>query len=170
MAKNNTDLWKKIKEIIEGGNYVPAEYIRDVIAHFIEANGNNPILFDGPIRSQEQDKVIRPILGKCIVICLDLDPENATNRLLHRRIDPETWETFPENFEGKINPKTGNELIIRKDDNLEAIKKRISWSMGESLPLVDIWKKDWYEVHHINANDDIEKIFQKIEHIIISSK
>ena len=34
---------------------------------------NIPVLFDGPIRSDEQDRVIRPILGKFVVIELELD-------------------------------------------------------------------------------------------------
>ncbi len=98
IAQGDTELGQKIKAIIESGNYVPSEYIRDTIAHFIETNKNSPVLFDGPIRSAEQDKVIRPILGKCVVICLDLSPEIAISRLLSRRIDPETGETFPEDF------------------------------------------------------------------------
>ena len=57
------------------------------------------MLFDGPIRSDEQDHVIRPILGKFVVIELELDKNIAIDRLLHRRIDPETGETFPESFE-----------------------------------------------------------------------
>lgn len=166
IAKTDTDLGKKIKEIIESGSYVPSEFIRDVIGNFVEENHEFSVLFDGPIRSEEQDTVIRPILGKCEVFCLDLSEEKAIERLLHRRVDPETGETFPENFAGNINPKTGNTLIVRADDTLDVIKKRISWSLQESLPLIEKWKKEWYNVHHIDADNDIEVVFEKISQII----
>ncbi len=170
IAQGDTELGQKIKAIIESGNYVPSEYIRDTIAHFIETNKNSPVLFDGPIRSAEQDKVIRPILGKCVVICLDLSPEIAISRLLSRRIDPETGETFPEDFVWDINPKTGNTLIHRKDDTEEAIQNRIKWSLEESLPLINIWKKDNYEVFHIDANRHIDEVFEEISTLILSLK
>lgn len=62
ISASETELGAKIREIIEAGNYVPSEYIRDTISHFIAENSDSPILFDGPIRSKEQDSVIRPIL------------------------------------------------------------------------------------------------------------
>lgn len=90
------------------------------------------------------------------------------NRILHRRVDPETGETFPENFIGNTNPKTGNPLVVRVDDNEEAVSKRIQWSINESLPLIDIWEKDGYTVHRIDANRDIEIVFADIYQIINS--
>lgn len=126
------------------------------------------MLFDGPIRSKEQDEIIRPMLGKFIVIALDLEKKIAIERLLHRRVDPETGETFPEDFVGNINPKTGNTLVVRKDDNEEAIEKRISWSLAESLPIVENWKKSGIIVHHIDANRPIETVFKDINNIITS--
>ena len=99
IATTDTDLGKKVNEIIVAGNYVPSEYIRDTIEYFVNNHQNIPVLFDGPIRSDEQDRVIRPILGKFVVIELELDKNIAIDRLLHRRIDPETGETFPESFE-----------------------------------------------------------------------
>lgn len=168
MAKTDTPLGKTIREIIDSGSYVTSEYIRDVIGQFVESHTDTPVLFDGPIRSAEQDSVIRPILGECVVIALDLDKDKAIERLLHRRIDPETGETFPENFSGNINPKTGNALVTRKDDNAEAIEKRIEWSLAESLPLIEIWKKDGYRVFHVDADRHIDDVFAEISHIITS--
>lgn len=166
IATTETELGKKIKEIVESGGYVPSDYIRDTIAHFVRENSWTPVIFDGPIRSKEQDEVIRPILGDFIILELKLDTEIAINRLLHRRIDPETGETFPENFEGNINPKTGNTLIVRKDDNKEAIEKRISWSISESLPLIETWKKDGFKAFSIESNKHIDEVFEEISNII----
>lgn len=167
MAKNDTDLGRKIHHFISNGLQVPAEFLRETISTFMKKNTGNPILFDGPIRSKEQDEVIRPILGKCLIIDLVLDPNLAIERILRRRIDPETGETFPADFPLSTNPKTGNTLIKRDDDQEEIIKNRIKWSIEESLPLIEVWKKDGYDVHHIDANRDMETIFKEITNIII---
>lgn len=166
IATTETELWKNVRELIENWKQVPAIYLRDTIADFIDTNKDFPILFDGPIRSKEQDDIIRPILWKCLIIQLVLDENIAIERLIHRRIDPETGETFPENFIGNINPKTGNLLIKRKDDTEEFIKNRIKWSIEESLPLINTWENDWYTVYRIDANKDMETIFQEINQII----
>lgn len=101
------------------------------------------------------------------MIELELEKDLAIERLLHRRIDPETGETFPENFQGNVNPKTGNTLTTREDDNREAIEKRISWSLSESLPIIEKWKNDNHIVHKINANQPIEKVFEEISNFIL---
>lgn len=168
ISKTNSPLWNSIKKIMEEWWYVPSEYIRDTIENFIEKNKNFSILFDSPVRSDEQDKVIRPILGDCIVICLELDKNIAIERLLHRRIDPETGEIFNEKIVGNINPNNWNKLITRKDDNIDAITKRIEWSINESLPLVKSWEKQWYKVYYIDADRDIDIVFDDISKIIYS--
>ncbi len=62
IAKNNTPLGNKIRAIQEAGNFVPASDLREVIIHFIEKNSDQNILFDGPIRTNEQDSIIREVL------------------------------------------------------------------------------------------------------------
>lgn len=166
-AKTGSELGKKIHALISNWLRVPPEYLRDTIENFISLQ-SGPILFDGPIRSIEQDRVIRPILGEVIIIQLVLDTETAMKRMLGRRVDIETGETFPEDFPGNTNPKTGNILTVRDDDTLEAIKTRIQWSIEEWLPLIDSWEKAWYHVEKIDADRSIDEVFSDISRIIVS--
>lgn len=108
------------------------------------------------------------MLGNCIVIHLQLEKETAIHRLLHRRIDPETGETFGPDFSENINPRTGNMLTTRKDDTKEAIEKRISWSLQESLPLLDTWENDGLKIFHIPADASVDTVFERISHILSS--
>lgn len=103
-----------------------------------------------------------------MIIELKLNPTLATERLLERRVDPETGETFPPDFQGNRNPKTGNTLVTRKDDNEEAIKKRIQWSLNESLPLIDTWEKAGFKTFRVDANQHIDEVFDDISAIILS--
>lgn len=62
IAKEKSELGQKIKSIIESGNFVSADDLAGVIEHFIAKNSDKKLLFDGPVRTREQDKVITPIL------------------------------------------------------------------------------------------------------------
>ena len=91
-------------------------------------------------------------------------------RLSGRRIDPMTSETFARDFEGDINPKTGNTLITRTDDTPEAIRKRIAWSISDTLPLIEVWKRHGHTIYHINASETEDEIFEQIEKILRSDR
>lgn len=92
--------------------------------------------------------------------------ETAVTRLSGRRIDPITSETFAANFTGDTNPKTGNKLITRVDDTPDAIRKRIAWSIADTLPLIEVWKNHGHTIYTIDASRSEEEIFAEIEKVI----
>jgi adenylate kinase family enzyme len=73
--------------------------------------------------------------------------------------DPKTWETFPTGTE--INPKNGNQLIKRKDDNEASILKRIEEYTEKTLKIVDEQKKEG-KVIEIDADWTPEAVHQEI--------
>ncbi len=106
------------------------------------------------------------MLGEFEVIHLELDPDLAIERLMHRRVDSITGEVFPASFVGDTNPRTGNPLTVRKDDNIESIRNRIEYSTQETLPIIAEWEKQGRIVHHINANQSVETIHSIITSLI----
>lgn len=89
-------------------------------------------------------------------------------RLSGRRIDPETSETFPASFTSETNPKTGNVLITRTDDTPDAIRKRIAWSIADTLPLIEVWKRHGHRIYRVDAIETEEDIFTHVEKMIES--
>ena len=66
-----------------------------------------------------------------------------------------TWETFTS---WTINdPKTGDKLIKRKDDNEKSILKRIDEYINITLPVIDVDKIEW-KVIEVNADQNIEEV------------
>jgi adenylate kinase family enzyme len=134
--------------------------------NFLENNSDKKVLLDGVIRSKEQNDNLEHIFGEFAVIYLDLDVETAVERLAGRRVDPVTSETFPASFTGDTNPKTGNKLITRVDDTPDAIRKRIAWSIADTLPLIEVWRDHGHKIFQISANQSEEAIFAEIEKIV----
>lgn len=151
------------KSFMDQGLKVPTEYVVRLSKKFIEENKEKRILIDGAIRSKEQNDAMEAVWGNFDVIYLELDKETAVKRLCGRRIDPETQETFPASFTGDTNPKTWNKLVTRDDDKEEAIRKRISWSISDTLPLLALWETNGHKIYTINANQGEDDIFHDVE-------
>jgi adenylate kinase family enzyme len=133
---------------------------------FIAENSDKKVLIDGAIRSAEQNNALEKVWGNFDVLWLDLDEETAVQRLSGRRIDPVTSETFPASYTGEKNPKTGNILVTRVDDTQEAIRKRIAWSISDTLPLIEVWKRHGHAIHRIVASQSEDEIFREVEKIV----
>lgn len=156
-AKSFMDQWLK----------VPTEYIVRLSKKFIDNHKDKRILMDGAIRSKEQNDAMEAVWWNFDVAYLELDEETAVKRLCGRRIDPVTQETFPASFTGNTNPKTGNILVTRDDDKEDAIRKRIAWSISDTLPLLGLWREHGHEVFSIDANQTEEEIFHDIETLVL---
>ncbi len=165
-AQNGTPDGEHVRSFLEQWLKAPTEYIVKLTRKFLSDNPWKKVLIDGAIRSKEQNDALEAEWWDFSVLYLDLDEETAVQRLCGRRIDPITQETFPMSFTGDVNPKTGNTLVVRADDTEEAIRKRIAWSIADTLPLLSVWESHGHNVYRIDANQSEEEIFSKIESFI----
>lgn len=159
---------KEAKSFMDQGLKVPNTAIIKMAEEFIAKNPGKKILMDGVIRSKEQNDAISPLFENFAVLWLDLDEETAVKRISGRRIDPITNETFPASFTGETNPKTGNVLITRADDTPDAIRKRIAWSIADTLPLIEVWKRHGHQIFRVDAAESEDDIFTHVEKMIKS--
>ena len=166
-SKLETEDGKRVKDALEAGLKAPTEYIVKLTEKFLADHSDKKVLIDGAIRSAEQNDALEHVWGNFDVLWLDLDEESAVARLSGRRIDPETNETFPASFTGETNPKTGNVLITRTDDTPEAIRKRIAWSISDTLPLIEVWKRHDHAIYQIDARESEDEIFRNIEKMLL---
>lgn len=108
------------------------------------------------------------MLGDFFALHLELNPEIAIDRLLHRRVDAVTGEVFPRDFPLEYNPTTKNPLVIRKDDNPESIKNRIEYSLEETIPIIKEWEKDGIKVYHVDVTQSIDAVFTNLKTFLLS--
>lgn len=169
-AKNGTPDGEEVHSYMSQGLKVPTQYVVRLTEKFLTDNADKKVLIDGAIRSAEQNDALESVWGNFDVLWLDLSEEEAVKRLTGRRIDPVTNETFPASYTGATNPKTGNTLVVRADDTEEAIRKRIAWSIADTLPLIGVWRKHGHRIIQIEANQSEEDIFRSVEKSIQSTK
>ena len=161
IAKEDSPLGLEVKEIIEAGNHVSPEVIENIMKDILENKSDwNNVIFDGFVRNLWNKQTADSVLWEYTVLLFELSKEKSIARLLWRMYNPKTGETFPSGVE--TDPKTGDVLEKRADDNEEAIMKRINLYTDLALPLVEWYKEQWNLIE-INADQAIEDVFTEVE-------
>ena len=135
------------KGYMEKGNLVPdsliAQMIKDVIA---ETTGDVTMLLDGFPRNVAQAEILEktgaPIRSAVLV---DVPDEIIADRIAGRRTCPKCKagyhvKNLPPKVEG-VCDKCGERLVIRKDDNPDTVKDRLTVYHRETEPLIAFYEK-----------------------------
>jgi len=163
ITKQDTDLWRLVKNTIETGKQVTPDIVEDILKDYILGSDSENIIFDGLVRNIGNKETADKILDKWYkVVFFELDEWEAMKRLLWRMYNPKTWETFPSWTE--IDPKTWDKLIKRSDDEENSIKQRIKEFYEKTLPVVDLYEQEWRLIK-INANQSVDKVTNEILNI-----
>ncbi|MBR3870419.1 MAG: adenylate kinase [Clostridia bacterium] len=142
-----TELGMKAKSYMDSGSLVPDELVVSLLAERIaEDDCKNGFILDGFPRSVRQAEVLEE-MGVTVdkVLSLEVTDENIIARLAGRRACLKCGATYhieskPPVKEG-VCDKCGAELIIRDDDKVETIQKRLETFHSQTEPLKDFYGK-----------------------------
>jgi len=128
--KNQTELGKQVKAILDSGELVPdqltIELVRDRLA---QDDAKSGFILDGFPRTVPQADALAEMAPVDKVINFTLSDEEVVKRLSGRRVHPGSGRTYhilfsPPKVEGK-DDETGEALVQREDDQEEPIKNRL---------------------------------------------
>lgn len=144
--KRETELGKRVKEILASGALVPDEVtIAMVDSRLKEDDTKSGYILDGFPRTVAQADALENMSSVDAVINFCLPDEEILKRLSGRRVCKSTGRTYhiiynPPKVEG-IDDETGEALIQRDDDKEEAIKHRLEVYQTSTAPLIDYYTK-----------------------------
>lgn len=142
--KRETELGKRVKEILASGALVPDEVtIAMVDSRLKEDDAKDGYILDGFPRTVAQADALENMSSVDAVINFCLADEEILKRLSGRRVCKSTGRTYhiiynPPKVEG-IDDETGEALIQRDDDKEEAIKHRLEVYQTSTAPLIDYY-------------------------------
>ena len=150
--KEGTELGKKAKGYMDAGELVPDELVCDlVVDRLAKDDCKDGYILDGFPRTIPQAEALTEALkkqGTAIDYALDIEMEDQAiiDRMAGRRVCAKCGATFhvvniPPKKEG-ICDKCGKELVIRKDDEPETVKKRLEVYHEQTAPLIDYYKNE----------------------------
>lgn len=165
-VSKKTDLGLKAQHYMESGLLVPDDLIIQLISERIkEKDAIQGVLFDGFPRTLKQAEALSSIVNISCVISIEVYDEEIIERIVGRRMDPESGEIYHLKF--KPPPKEiENRLIQRKDDNEKTVRKRLSAYHQETFPL-----SSWYSgkglLFKVDGNRTIEEVGENIEKFLL---
>ena len=167
--KKGTNLGQKAKEVMDAGNLVSDDLIIELVKERIsESDCSQGFLFDGFPRTIPQAEALEKnniqIDG---VIELKVPDDEILKRMSGRRIHLNSGRTYHVDFnppliEG-LDDETGEELIIRKDDEPETVRDRLKVYWKQTQPLIEYYlgnkensKLDYFSVEGTLSVEEIK--------------
>ena len=164
MINEGSELGKKIKEIIDGGNLCPDELTVEIVKDRLsKSDCENGYVLDGFPRTVKQAKDLDKICSYNAVVYLHIDLDKIERRLTGRRVCKGCKKSFHLDLlkDLSVCPECGEELIIRDDDNVESVKERLNVYKGNSEPLIDYYKNKG-KLIAIDGGRSVEDVFKSI--------
>lgn len=167
--KNQTELGKKVKAILDSGELVPDELTIDLVRDRLgQADASDGYILDGFPRTIPQADALGEMAQLDGVVNFVLGDEEVVKRLSGRRVHPGSGRTYhvlfsPPKAEGK-DDETGEDLVQREDDKEEAIRNRLVVYRRETEPLIDYYRsrKMLNDLDASPAPDDVLVALKKL--------
>ncbi|WP_448552819.1 adenylate kinase [Thalassotalea montiporae] len=144
--KAGTELGKKAKEVMDAGQLVSDELIIGLVKERIAQDDCKAgFLLDGfPRTIPQADAMKENGVDVDSVIEFDVADEVIVERMAGRRVHPGSGRVYhvvynPPKTEGK-DDETGEDLVVRPDDEEATVRKRLAIYHEQTKPLVDYYQ------------------------------
>jgi len=168
--KNQTDLGKRVKAILDRGDLVPdeltIELVKDRLAQKDTAAG---YILDGFPRTIPQAEALTGFSKIDHVVNFALSDEEVVKRLSGRRVAPSSGRTYHVIFnppqKAGIDDDTGEKLIVRPDDEVDAVKNRLQVYINQTEPLIKFYT-DRHLLKDLDASPKPDSVFAALRKLL----
>jgi len=174
VQKTGSFTGKKLLKVMNTGALVPNFALVNVLGNVLEKLKKRGkvkgVILDGWNRMMIESIMVDEALGwyewdkNVKVILINISRKESYNRLTKRRQCNKCGQLIPwmgEFKNLKKCDKCGGELVVRPDDNLASIKKRLEEYKNQTVPVVNLYKKRG-ELIVINGEQSIEDVFKEV--------
>ncbi len=166
---------KKLEEVLQKGLRVPTFLMfinwGKKIGSMKKDIDQKGIVIDGSPRSLIEAELMDELFNwycwsdRVKVVLLDLSREESFARLTKRRICQDCGRLIP--WVGEFKEidkcdKCGGQLIVRADDQPEAINERLDYFEKDVMPVIGYYKKQGRLIR-VNGDQPIEDVYQEIK-------
>ena len=174
-VKSGTSLGVEAKGYMNRGELVPDDVILNMMKDRLQnSDCKNGYILDGFPRTIPQaeglDKLLSDINQNLdLVILLNLEDDIIVKRMGGRRVHPDSGRVYHIEYNPpKVDNKddiTGEDLVIRSDDQEDTVRKRLNVYHNQTAPLIEYYGQKSL-VSTIEANGTIDDIKNKIKEAI----
>jgi adenylate kinase len=146
-VKAESDMGLKVKSVMESGGLVTDDIIIGLVKERItEDDCAEGFLFDGFPRTIPQAEAMEDAGVEIdVVLEIDVPDDEIVRRLSGRRVHLDSGRVYHVDFnppakEG-LDDVTGEPLVLRKDDEEDTVRKRLSLYHEQTKPLVNFYQE-----------------------------
>jgi len=166
-VSQGTELGLEAKTYMESGQLVPDQVIIGLIeGRLNEPDASHGVLFDGFPRTIPQAEALAGITEVSAVISIEVPDEDIVNRIVGRRMDPETGEIYHVSFKPPP-PEVEGRLIQRKDDNEDTVRLRLAAYYEQTKPLGE-WYGNMGILAIVDGTGSIQEVGQSVANAVRS--
>lgn len=174
--KAGTELGLAAKKVMDEGKLVSDELIIGLVKERVaQSDCANGFLLDGFPRTIPQADAMKEAGIKVDhVIEFDVADEVIVERMAGRRVHPASGRVYhttynPPKVEGK-DDETGEDLVIRPDDEAETVRKRLGVYHEQTKPLVDYYVAEANSgscaYHKIDGTQPVEQVSSQLASLL----
>jgi len=164
--KNKTKIGQKAASLINKGQLVPDKIALELLEKRLgKKDTKKGFILNGFPRNINQAKMLDKVAKIDLVLEIHISDKEGIHRLSGRRVCPVCGATFHIKYKP---PKKENicdycqtELVVRKDDKKEAIKKRLKIYHQRTEPVFDYYREKGLYLR-INGEKPIDSVFKEI--------
>ena len=176
--KKETNLGLEAKKFMNAGELVPDDIIINMMSERLAKNDCiDGYILDGFPRTLSQAEELNFLLNNLnqnldFVIVINVDDQIIVDRMGGRRVHPGSGRTYhiafnPPKIENK-DDITGEDLILRPDDQEKTVKKRLEVYHKQTKPLINFYNNTKNLVQNINGENLINNVRDSIFSVIES--
>jgi adenylate kinase len=174
-VNNQTDLGVKAQSYMNSGSLVPDEVILGMMeVRLNKLDCKNGYILDGFPRTIPQAKGLDSLLKELnqsldFVIVIEVNDDIIVNRMGGRRVHEASGRVYHIKFNPpkveNMDDETGEELLIRPDDEETTVRKRLEVYHTETSPLINFYQLQEL-VYKVNGQTGIDIVSNSIYEII----
>jgi adenylate kinase len=165
-VRDGTPLGLEAKAAMDRGDLVPDAVIMGIMKEALAApSAANGVVLDGVVRTTPQADGLRDALadlGRAVdaVLLFEIDEEELVRRLSGRTTCDACQRPFFGRQPGETCENNGvvGTLVRRKDDEPDAVRKRLEVYRLQTSPVIDWYKDHGANIVHIDALGTLEEV------------
>jgi len=165
--REKTPLGLKVQAIIDAGQLVSDDTTIELVKERLaKSDAKKGFILDGFPRTIPQAEALAEIVDIDSAVNFDIDDELVVKRLSGRRVCKTCSQNYhvdfmPPKVEGKCD-KCGGDLIIREDDKIEAITKRLEVYRKQTEPLIGFYREK-NKLTDVDASPSSGTVFESFQ-------